>query len=197
MVIQVHSLCRPGAILDLAREQVDFEHGVIEFNPKGRRRTKKRRPALRLTRSLRETLLDIESRYCAQAKPGWPEFTHYVTWRCGPVKEIDLAFQRVVERAGLQGTNVTLYSIRHTMGRELRRCRVPSEEIAMCLGHKPKNTAEATFFYAPFDPDYLRDSLVVIQAFWDRVKTRQNELLQENSVHLLPTHSQLSHQPTP
>ncbi len=93
-----------------------------------------------------------------------------MTWKSKRIKAINRAFQVVVRNAGLGGTNVTLYSLRHTMGRELRSQRVSSEEIAMFLGHKPKNVAQATFFYAPFDPDYLMQSVEVVENYATRLK---------------------------
>lgn len=178
MQIQLHTMCRPGAILDLTRSQVDFENGLIDFNPKGRRRNRKRRPILKLTSGLRETLLTIEREH-ERARAHHPElgaFKHYVTWKNKPVKAINRAFQVVVKNAGLRGTNVTLYSLRHTMGRELRRKRVSSEEIAMFLGHKPKNVAQATFFYAPFDPDYLIQSIEVVEDYASRLEVESRTL---------------------
>ena len=45
------------------------------------------------------------------------------------------------------------YSLRHTMSRELRKRRVPAEQIELMLGH------------APHDPDYCSDAAAAVEAY--------------------------------
>ena len=52
IVIGLHTGARKEAILSLRWPQVDLEAGVIDWNPVGRRRTKKRRPKVRIPRRL-------------------------------------------------------------------------------------------------------------------------------------------------
>jgi integrase len=53
-IIALNTWARPEAILDLSvREQVDFDAGLIDLNPPGRKQTKKKRPSIKLTENLR------------------------------------------------------------------------------------------------------------------------------------------------
>ena len=53
-IIALNTWARPEAVLDLSvREQVDFENGLVDLNPPGRKQTKKRRPTIKLTENLR------------------------------------------------------------------------------------------------------------------------------------------------
>ena len=52
LMVAFNTLARPKAILELKRFQVNLEDRLIEFNPPGRRQTKKYRPAIPITRTL-------------------------------------------------------------------------------------------------------------------------------------------------
>ena len=64
--------------------------------------------------------------------------------------------------AGLDG-RVTPYSIRHGMAREMRKRKVPTEQISLFLGHLPSGSAATTSIYAPYDPDFLADAKEAIE----------------------------------
>jgi hypothetical protein len=54
VIIALNTWARPEAIMELdVEEQVDFNHGLIYLNQKGRRQSKKVRPAIRLTENLK------------------------------------------------------------------------------------------------------------------------------------------------
>jgi integrase len=165
MLISVHTMARPAAVLDLAPEQVDFREWRVNMNPKGRRQTKKKRPLLRLTNGLAKALRKIADEY-----DGKTTMTRYVLFKDKPVKNINRAWAGLVEDAGLAGTNVTLYSIRHTMGRELRDKDVPEAQISLFLGHKVRGVNKVTGVYAPYSPEYLRTAAEVIDAYAERLR---------------------------
>jgi integrase len=53
-IIALNTWARPQAIMDLSvKKQVDFDTGLINLNPPGRRQNKKHRPIIRLTSNLR------------------------------------------------------------------------------------------------------------------------------------------------
>jgi integrase len=53
-IIALNTWARPEAIMDLSvRQQVDFDTGLLNLNPLGRRQNKKQRPIIRLTSNLR------------------------------------------------------------------------------------------------------------------------------------------------
>jgi len=53
-----------------------------------------------------------------------------------------------------EGVKVQPYSFRHTLGRALRRRRVPGDEISIMLGHLVVTENQTTGIYSPHDPDY-------------------------------------------
>lgn len=53
-LIALNTWARPEAVVDLSvRAQIDFEHGLVDLNPPGRKQNKKRRPIIKLTENLR------------------------------------------------------------------------------------------------------------------------------------------------
>jgi hypothetical protein len=65
--------------------------------------------------------------------------------------------------AGLD-ERVTPYSIRHGLARELRKRRVPTEQIGLFLGHLPDGSAATTSIYAPYEPGFLNDAVDAIES---------------------------------
>lgn len=89
------------------------------------------------------------------------ETGRYVTYRGKPIASILASFREVREKAKLDA-RVTPYSIRHTLAREMRKARVPGEQISLFLGHLPQGVDATTAIYAPYEPDYLSDAVAVI-----------------------------------
>lgn len=56
MILGINTMARPSAILDLKWTQVNFDRGLIDFNPPGRVQTSKRRPIVPINRPLRTAL---------------------------------------------------------------------------------------------------------------------------------------------
>lgn len=174
-VLAINTMARPNAILDLRSDMVDFGASAIRLLPPGMKPTKKRRPRIPLTRTL-EPWLRL-----------WGE-GHYITWRGRKIKQIDNAWRwlraqvfpaekveippdakrtrkRLMRlRTSQAGADVNPYSIRHTMGRELRRRRVDGDEISLMLGHKIVDENDVTSIYSPHDPDYCRHAASEIEA---------------------------------
>lgn len=147
LTVLVGTMCRPDAARDLALgEQVDFRHGLINLNPAGRKQTKKNRPVVPMGRVFKLALRK------ALAEKG----TGYLfSFKGKRVASIKTAFRAIRDAAGLDA-RVTPYSIRHTLGRELRRRRVPTDEVSLMLGHRPADVSKTDLIYAPYDPDYCR-----------------------------------------
>ena len=83
MTIMATTLCRPDAAFDLGPNQVDSNGGIINLNPEGRRQTKKYRPKVPLTKSLRPHL-----KGCKTAT--------FVAYRGKRVSEINTAWNTMV-----------------------------------------------------------------------------------------------------
>ncbi len=167
--IALNTLSRPGAILDLRRPQVDFDNRLVDLNPEGRRQTKKYRPIVPLTDSLLPFLRaapDLyEKRRNGRILGCWP-LEHFVTCYGKPLASIKKAWCTARKDAKLDKA-VTPYSIRHTLGRELRRRRVPAAEISILLGHMPVDVKRTDLTYSPFDPDYCQATKKAIEAVCD------------------------------
>ena len=67
------------------------------------------------------------------------------------------------EEAGLD-ERVTPYSIRHGMAREMRKRKVPKEQISIFLGHLPKDSDATTSIYAPYEPEYCSEAVAAIES---------------------------------
>lgn len=147
LLLLANTLARPGALFDLRRQQFDADHNLLNLNPKGRKQNKKHRPIVPVTSTLRpwlELVIDPQGYYIHR-------LDSYAR-----IYSLDPAWNRMRNKAGLH--DVTPYSFRHGMSRELRKRRVPLEEIKLFLGHKPLGSDKTTEIYAPFDPDYCTNA---------------------------------------
>ncbi len=149
ILIALNTLSRPNAILDLTPAQTNFEDRLIDFNPKGRKQTKKRRPIVPMTDSIISVLEPLADQ------------KFYVEWAGEQVGDMLQGFKKVAARAGLS-EDVTPYSIRKTLAKEMRARGVPWEEVKGWLGHKIPGVTEV---YAEFDPNYLSVGRQAIDAY--------------------------------
>lgn len=149
VMLGLHTMARPSAILDLTWDRVDFMRRQIDFRPPGRARTAKRRTVLPINDELLPALqTGHKARTC-----------EFVIERGGErVASIKKAFQAASQRSTVHATP---YTLRHTGAVWAAEQGVSMAELAQFLGH---DTMETTFrHYARFSPDHLRgvaDSLV-------------------------------------
>jgi integrase len=144
-IIAMNTWARPEAIFDLnVAKQVDFANGLIHLNPTGRRQTRKYRPTVRLTDTLRGWLLH------------W-NLERPIVYLGQPVKEVSAkTFKKIAIEAGVP--EMVRYSLRHYMN--TRSMRVPAdirpdrEERAIWMGHRD-DRHRTTMTYEHFDPEYL------------------------------------------
>lgn len=142
VLLGLFTMARPAAILDLTWDRVDFERGLIDLNPPGRKQTAKRRPVVPMNDELREALLEAyKARQCA-----------YVVERGSKkVATVKKAFQAAVARSGIAATP---YSLRHTGAVWAAEAGVSMDELAQFMGHH--DAAVTSRHYARYSPDYLR-----------------------------------------
>lgn len=166
LLLSINTLARPGAVLELTTPQIDWRGKLIPLNPPGRRQTKKHRPVVPMTSAIlpwlrshakaeQDRLAKAEKRYGVGSPQSRKICPYLVNYHGQPVSEIKTAFRALRSAAGLDA-GVRPYSIRHTMGRELRARRVPSDQISIMLGHMPVNVKRTDLVYSPYDPDYCR-----------------------------------------
>ena len=151
ILIACNTLARPGAIMDLRGVQFDKLHNRVDLNPPGRRQTKKYRPILAVTPTLQPWLAAVTD----------PRH-HFVSYAGEPLKSVKTAWNKLREGAGLDD-RVTPYSIRHGMAREMRKRKVPKEQISIFLGHLPKDSDATTSIYAPYEPEYCSEAVSAIE----------------------------------
>jgi integrase len=137
VVLACCTLARPGAILELTREQCDLAERLISLNPPGRTQTKKRRPVTPMSAAAAKLIEAAEAGLLVH-RMGQP-----VTERW-----INVHLKKTADRAGIEG-QVTGMTFRRTMARELRRRGVESWAVAGIMGHSEARTTE---IYAIFDP---------------------------------------------
>ena len=158
LIIATNTLARPGAVVDLRGAQHDEAHNRIDLNPPGRRQNKKHRPVLAVTPTLKPWLQMARE-----------PTKRYVAYGGKPIKSITTAWSLLVTGAGLD-ERVTPYSIRHGMAREMRKRKVPKEQISIFLGHLPKDLDATTSIYAPYDPEYCSEAVAAIEDVMKEVR---------------------------
>ena len=149
VLLGLYTMARPTAILELTWERVDFERGLIDLNPQGRKQTAKRRPVVRMNAELRTALEEAyRARQCA-----------YVVER-GAVKvaSVKKAFSAASERSGIQ---VTPYTLRHTGAVWAAEAGISMAALAQYMGHDDDTTTQR--HYARFSPDYLANVANAVQ----------------------------------
>lgn len=158
LILGMGTLARPAAILDLTEAQYDAVHGILTLNPPGRVQNKKWRPIIPVAPALAQWLSGAAHK----------ETGHFITYRNKPVTSILGAFRKARKQACLD-QKVTPYSLRHTMAREMRKARVPGEQISLFLGHLPQGAAATTAIYAPYEPGYLAEAAEAIDVVMRQV----------------------------
>lgn len=132
---------RAGALRDLKWDQVDLDNGFVKLNPWGREQTKKRRPTVPIS----ETLRPILERAKRQRT------TDYVLDHPGQIRK---SFDRFMEKHQFDG--VTAHVFRHTFATHLAQNGVSMVEISQLLGDQ-LTTVEKNYLH--YSPEYLRSAI--------------------------------------
>ncbi len=158
LIVATNTLARPSAVLELRGAQYDDTHNRVDLNPPGRRQNKKHRPILAVTPTLKPWLqrVDVPTQ-------------RYVAYGRSPIKSITTAWELLVKEAGLD-ERVTPYSIRHGMAREMRKRKVPKDQISIFLGHLPKESDATTSIYAPYEPEYCSEAVAAIESVMGEIR---------------------------
>lgn len=141
VLIGLYTMARPAAILDLTWDRVDFDRGLIDFNPPGRKQTAKRRPVVAIADDL---MADLKLAYEGRQ-------SQYVIEKAGKkVASIRKAFEAASERSGIK---VTPYTLRHTGAVWAAESGISMSALAQFMGHEDSTTTEK--HYARYSPGYL------------------------------------------
>jgi len=145
VMIALHTLQRPGAIFGLRVEQVKLREGLIDFLPDEQVQTRKRKPVIPISSTLRPHL-----EYAVEESS-----TGFVVEHEGrPINSVRNAFAKACDRAGLE--HVTPYTLRHTGATLLLASGVPIWEVSGMLGHSVQRTTE---LYGKHHPAFLKKAL--------------------------------------
>jgi integrase len=152
-MLMANTLKRPGAILQLQWSWgVDFQSGIIDFQPPDLRETKKRRTPSPMNATLEEALADAKD-YAT---------TDFVIEYSGkPLLRIKRGFKTKAVNAGLSW--VTPYVLRHTGASLLSMKGVRLADIAEMMG---SDEATVSKHYRKFQPDYLRTASKALEALY-------------------------------
>lgn len=133
---------RRGALLDLQWTQVDLVAGQIDFNPPGRRLTRKRRSAIPVPGSLLSALRRAQARASS-------EFV--IAYNGEAVGSVKKGLTSAARRAGVPWC--TSHTLRHTCATWMVMNAVPMADVAAYL-----NTTVAMIerVYGKHHPDHLR-----------------------------------------
>jgi integrase len=142
VLVGLFTVARPGAILELTWDRVDFMRRQVDFTPPGYVRTAKRRTVVAVGDTL---LAALQTAYAGRT-------CEYVIERGGQrVHSIKKAFAAASERSGVHATP---YTLRHTGAVWAAEAGVSMPELAQMLGHDDDRTTQR--HYARFSPEHLR-----------------------------------------
>lgn len=141
IVIALHTGARKDAILKLRWSQVDLQGGRIDWNPVGRRRTKKQRPRARIPSKLLPHL--------RRARLRGSDLGFVIHNNGRPVGDPKRAFKAACRRAGLE--DVSPHVLRHTRATWGMQAGADKWELAGFLG---MTTETLETVYGHHHPDF-------------------------------------------
>lgn len=149
VLLGLYTMARPKALLELTWDRIDFDRGLIDLNPAGRRQTAKRRPVVTMNDELRA---ELESAYAAR------QINHVIERGGKPIDNIKKAFQAASARSGI---TVTPYMLRHTGAVWAAEGGISMAALAQFMGHDDDRTTQK--HYARFSPGYLKGVADAVQ----------------------------------
>jgi len=165
VLLALHTLQRPRAILELRTAQVDLASSRIDFHPPGTAETAKRRPVVPIGRRLRPHLEGAVE----QSVSGF-----VIEYRGRPVGGVRAGFNTARAAAEL-GRDVTPYTLRHTGATLMAAAGVPMRQISGMLGHSHSKTTE---LYAKHAPEYLGQAVATLDELFGGGEPSDAQLVQ-------------------
>ena len=157
VLISLHTLQRPSAVLDLQCSQVDVARKRVHFLAPGETQSNKRRPTVPIS----DTLLQPLTAALDASESGF-----VIEYQGRRVRSIKKAFKTACQRARLE--RVIPYTLRHTGATLLAAAGVPMRQIAGMLGHSQLHTTER---YAKHAPDFLRQASAALDGMFGQSST--------------------------
>jgi len=132
---------RGRAIETLSWSQINLERRIIDFQPKGRAKTKKRNPKVPIS----DTLMPILERAYAE---------RYTDWYMDSKGAVRTAFESFCERWGYE--DVTKHTLRHSFITQKVMAGVRLTDVAAMVGDHVQTIIDN---YLHLAPDHLRDGI--------------------------------------
>jgi len=151
LLLCIATVARPGSILELTWDRIDFESGTADLVVPGRKETKKRRGVVPLAPTALAYLRAHRS------------IGPIVQWAGKQLGGHKMTFARVARRAAVTGT---AYGIRKSVAIWMRREGVPLSDVKGMLSH---SLGGATDRYAHFDPKYMRSAAESIERLLQQI----------------------------
>ncbi len=162
--LALETAARKEAILELTWDRVDFETNTIHYDVPGRRKSKKRRATVPISKALRPILLRaFEERENKKSLTGLVLDNGGAIW--APLQNVviksGLAGEREKSKNGAKprSTGISPHVLRHTAATHMARRGVPLWIIAKILGN---TIAMVEKVYAKHCPDDLREAVDMI-----------------------------------
>jgi integrase len=150
---------RKSAIYDLTWDRVDFETGVVHLDVPGRKRTKKRRASVPMSKELRAVLERAHSERISDLVLD----NKGEVWATVQLIAIEAGFggkrPAVLRSEKPRATGISPHVLRHTAATHMARNGVPLWKIAKVLGN---TMAVVERVYAKHCPDDLRDAVGLV-----------------------------------
>ena len=155
MLLALGTMARPEAITDLTTWSIDWGSGSIDLLPRGRVQNKKRRPIVPIVKTLRPILAALP-------------VGALITFNGRQVQSVRTSFEKCVDEAGLSGTGVNRYTLRHTIISEaMKRCAEPWQ-VERFAGHR--TGSKTTERYVKFSAGYLGKAAAAIDDYFEEVQ---------------------------
>ncbi len=167
MVIELGTAGRPDAVLELTDKNVDLERGLIDPNHDGRVHTRKRRAIVPIARHVMPWVTSVKGKLIKYRVPiaKRNRVPNGPTYYERETKSVKTVWNSVCEEVGV--TDATPKTLRHTMLTWLAQRGVPREQREALAGHARKGTTARN--YEHLTPDYLRDAIREVDAFFERL----------------------------
>lgn len=151
LLLCIATVARPGSVLELTWDRIDFEAGTADMVTPGRKETKKRRAVVPLAPAALAYLRPLRS------------IGPVIQWAGKPMAGHKMTFARIAKRAEVVGT---AYGIRKAVAIWMRREGVPLSDIKGMLAH---SLGGATDSYAHFEPRYMRAAAESIERLLQQI----------------------------
>jgi integrase len=139
VLLAIGTAARPGALVDLTWDRVDFQTGTIAQAVPGVDHGNKRRPRVPMPASVKTYLEDKKS------------VGPVIQWNGRALTDHKRLYAGLAERAGVE---VTAYGIRKACATWMRREGVPEWDVLGMLGHRAGGSQ--TERYAHWRPEFMR-----------------------------------------